>query len=297
MDTTSANTFKKYPVLVAGEKHSLVPSVKAMLRSQGAWTGTDSEDFGPNLKAAVQYFQNTHLGPDGKYLASNGEVGPGTWWALYNPSGDAQKSNLTPVAPVNNRGNLAAEFKRRYGKLSPARQNFLKEVWTQYLLPVKEIPDGSNGGPEVDKYTTGIGRLPWCAMFLSWCFKTANGEWPHKQRRAGVLDWWRAASSGGYGYKVNSGYKPKPGDLMAFLFAGGKGHITCIVACDDNLAKFNTVGGNESNRVKLGLRTPSKEPTLAGYISLFNDEGDDIDFVKELLDAQDESSLDSAGTR
>ena len=57
------------------------------------------------------------------------------------------------------------------------------------------------------------------------------------------------------------------------------------------------MGGNESNRVKLGFRTPAKEPTLAGYINLFNDEGDDIDFVKELLDEQDESSLDSAGTR
>ena len=57
------------------------------------------------------------------------------------------------------------------------------------------------------------------------------------------------------------------------------------------------MGGNESNRVKLGLRTLAKEPTLAGYINLFNDAGADVDFVKELLDVKKEAPVGSAGTR
>lgn len=305
MDTKNPDTFKDkkaFPVLKAGMSHKLVPEIKAMLRSQGHWTGSDSEDFGPKLKAAIQYYQSTHDGPNDGFLKGDGEVGPATWWALYNP--EPRENGIKPIAvaveePKKGSGSakLEQEFKRRYGGLSPLRQAFLRVLWLEYLKPVKEIPDGSNGGPEVNKYTAGIGRVYWCALFLSWCFKQAAGFWHKKVRRAGVMDWFNAGLEGGWAFKVNSGYKPKPGDFMVWRFAKGAGHISAIVAMNQTFTIFNTVGGNESNCVKLGKRVKANEPQLVGFINPFDDMKESMAFVAELLAVDEEKALKAGGTR
>lgn len=44
-------------------------------------------------------------------------------------------------------------------------------------LGVKEVPKGSNRGARVDVFTGG-NAVPWCALFVSWCFRMAGKPLP-----------------------------------------------------------------------------------------------------------------------
>jgi hypothetical protein len=160
---------------------------------------------------------------------------------------------------------------------------------------VHEIPDGSNGGDGVEKYIVGYGNVPWCALFQSWVWKESHGDWPKGHREASVQEWWRKAVAGGYAKKIGSGYKPIPGDLLMYLFGGGTGHVTAIVAVDADGYEVNTIGGNESNKVKLGYRNLNEEQSIAGFVNLHGDEG--RDFPTGLLSDADTNELDQGQTR
>ena len=47
----------------------------------------------------VVVFQLQHVGERGIPLEADGIVGKNTWWALENPSGDAQRTHFQPVVP------------------------------------------------------------------------------------------------------------------------------------------------------------------------------------------------------
>ena len=270
-------------VLRRGDNQPDVTIVKALLRSQGLWSGTDSTQFGPKLKACIQYFQGTHLGPDGKFLIGDGEVGPSTWWSLYNPSGEAQRSNLISTED-------------RYDSLPDTVRCHLTALLSEHATGVCEIPDGSNGGDGVEKYITGVGHVPWCALFQSGVWHHVFGEWPMGVRHAHVQTWWRAALKSGHGHK-KAGFKPAPADLAVWCFSGGTGHISAVVAVKDGYDELNTVGGNEGNRVKLGYRVVSHEPKLVGFIRLHDYKGKPPEFGMGLFQASNSGSLDPVGTR
>ena len=286
MNSTDYLTF---PVLKTGMSTPHVALVKALLRSQGAWTGTDGEEFGPKLKAAVQYFQGTHLGPQGAFLKGDGEVGPMTWWALYNPTGIPQKSFIKQPSK-DDTGVFG-----RYAQLSKSRQDLLRVLFAEHAAGTHEIPDGSNQGDGVDKFITGYGAVPWCALFQSWAWKESHGDWPQGGRQGHVQTWWNLALKSGYAERKGKGYKPIPGDLAVWCFSGGTGHITAVVAVDEKAAQFNSIGGNEGNRVKLGLRTIANEPRLAGFINLHADRDDS--FRRGLLSVSEEKALAEGSTR
>jgi len=281
---------KKLPVLSRAltPRHAKVPTLKALLRSQGGWTGSDSWDFGPMLDAAVRYFQGGHLGPDGKYLLTDGEVGPKTWWALYNPSGAPQRSHITP-AP-------AADFDRRYGMLSAQRQQFLRLLFREHAAPTREIPDGSNRGDGVDKYIAGFGPAPWCALFIVWAFREVTGRWPQHRRHAHVQTGWRAAITAGRTFTAAERL-PLPGDLAVWHFARGTGHVSALVASNRTCSQFNTIGGNEGNRVKLGLRTLAREPQLVGFIDLFGERQGEREVLRQLLAQSEAGGITQTGSR
>lgn len=44
--------------------------------------------FGLKTQTAVEKFQRTHTGPDGKSLGVDGQVGKNTKWALWNAGGN-----------------------------------------------------------------------------------------------------------------------------------------------------------------------------------------------------------------
>lgn len=275
------------PVVKDGDENPLVGDIKAILRSQGHWDGTSSNAFGPKLKAAVQYFQSTHLGPDGRYLMGDGVVGPRTWWALYHPVGSHQKSNI--VRPDDD------QFDQRYGSLSGSRQAYLRTLLAEHADGTHEIPDGSNGGDGVTKYVAGVGKVPWCALFQSWTHKDSQGTWPHGERMAHVQTWIRKARDGGY--FLPRAVKPCPADLAVWVFSGGTGHISAVMATSKSGDIFNTIGGNEANRVKFGTRYKQNEPKFAGFIDLFGD-SQSQDFLKMLYpDNWDGDSIDPSSTR
>lgn len=274
------------PILKRGDQNHHVSEVKVLMRSQGFWDGTDSQDFGPKMKAAVTYFQSTHLGPDGKFLKGDGEIGPRTWWALENPSGDAQRSFIQ--APT---GTIPA--------LTSNRSKLIEILLAEHRAGVREVPDGSNGGDGVEKFIAGVGRVAWCALTQSWVHREVFGSYPNGTRYAHVQTWWREARQNGTGF-LKSQYVPVPGDLAVWCFAGGTGHISRVVAVspDDRLIT-NCVGGNEGNRLKLGVRDFNNEPRMVGFINNFGDTktGRDITFNRGLFTSGSEGPLGQGGTR
>jgi len=275
------------PTLKKGHKSQYVTEAKVLMRSQGFWDGTDSQDFGPKMRAAVAYFQSTHLGPDGKFLKGDGEIGPRTWWALENPTGEAQRSHLS--APDGYSAGL----------LSAHRSEVIRILLAEHKAGVLEIPDGSNGGDGVDKFITGIGRVAWCALTQSWVHREVFSCYPDSMRYAHVQTWWRAARLNGTGFPKGQ-YSPVPGDLAVWCFAGGTGHISRVVAVsqDDRLVT-NCIGGNEGNRLKLGTRDFNNEPKLVGFINNFGDTktGLDVAFTRGLFTSGSEGPLGHGGTR
>jgi hypothetical protein len=275
-------------ILKNPSRHPSVIELKKLLRSSGFWTGSETNVFGPKLEQAVRYFQSTHLGPDGKYLKIDGEVGLKTWWALDNPSGKAQLSNIQ--SPKNS-------FQDRFGVFSKDRQRFLKLAFKEHSIGVKEIPDGSNKGGEVDKYLAGMGGVPWCALFISWLFKQVTGRYPLMKLQAHVQTAINLAKKEGrFIPKGEKNYIPTPGDLVVWSFPKGFGHVSVVVATNEDGTKINTIGGNEGNRVKLGLRTVTREPSLVGFIRLFDD-SPPKDFKKELLKVSDSGQISQLNSR
>lgn len=273
------------PNLRIGDHNLFVSRVKATLRSQGLWSGTDSEVFGSKLKAAVQYFQSTHIGPDGQYLDDDGIIGPDTWWALYNPSGEKQRSNILP--------DIDRGF---YGNLVKTRKNQLKLLFKEHASNIREIPDGSNGGDGVEKYIVGFGNVPWCCLAQSWAWKEVTGLWPLGKRYAHVQTFWNEALDAGIAYPKDE-YSPVPGDLLVWRFSGGTGHISCCVSSNEAGSVVNTIGGNEGNRMKLGTRVIEDEPRLAGYINLHGDASILKKWEKRIFTSSSDRPFGSGNTR
>lgn len=273
------------PVLKIGDSNLFVSKVKAILRSQGLWSGTDSEAFGPQLKAAVQYFQGTHLAPNGEYLDDDGIVGPDTWWALYNSSGEKQRSNIEP--------DIERGF---YGNLVKTRKDQIKLLFKEHAAGVREIPDGSNGGDGVEKYIAGYGHVPWCCLSQSWVWREITGHWPLGERQGHVQTFWNEAVEAGIAFPKGE-YFPVPGDLLVWKFSGGTGHISCCVSTNETGSVVNTIGGNEGNRMKLGLRVIKDEPRLAGYINLHGDLAIAKKWEKKVFTSSTDSPFDSGNTR
>ena len=243
------------PLLKYGDTGEHVKALQSILRSQGFFDGAIGGNFLRKTKAAVVYWQQTHVGENGKPLSVDGIVGPATWWSLENPSGSAQRNNIHSKVPSG---------------LDETRNVILETALKEHGN--KEIPDGSNRGDGVDKYIEGFGPAPWCCLFYSWVLKQATGEYPLGRRHAHVLTFWRAAKAVGKAF-YKSKYTPVPGDAFIMLYKNksgaltGSGHIGFVLRVSDDGKRFNTIEGNAGNRVKVGLRSVS-ESSIIGFVNL-----------------------------
>lgn len=261
-----------------------IKRLQEILHNQGYWERMISGRFGPALKDAVAYFQQTHQGPDGRPLNVDGVVGDSTWWALRNASGDKQRSFIDGKIPDG---------------LSELRQTVLETVIAEH--GAKEVPNGSNRGPQVDKYLPkwcvdqGGKGPPWCCFFVSWGTKTALGSYPMKKRIGSCLQASRVAKKLGMWHASDGSYLPRPGDAFVMLHGNGKGHIGFVLRVDPATGRFNTVEGNCGNRVKVGLRDYDDDPDIAGFINFYGDESDSVaDLEYGVIDAK---NVAADGTR
>lgn len=228
------------PTLRALPPDPHVVELQHLLVQQGYGNGLRLDGlFDSATREAVEVFQLQHLDQQGRQLASDGIVGKKTWWALLNPSGEAQRS-LIDDSPTTG--------------LTAARQSLLELIYNEHAKPVVEVPDGSNRSPDIDKYwgRTGLIGLPWCAAFVSWALFTTLGRYPIKKHHVGVQVMWAQAKKLGMETEA-----PKPGDIFIQIKASGKGHTGFVVGVSEDEQTIYTCEGNAGNRVKLGQRSRS----------------------------------------
>lgn len=195
--------------------------------------------FGSSTLAALRDFQARHTGPDGHALEDDGIAGPATLWALEHPGGGERL--IVPgwrCAPSEARPALVAVLSLAVGELGAS---------------VRESPPGSNRGPRVDLYTAPELAIPWCAAFVSYCYRACEGGSPFGRRLSAMSLYVWGENRG----RVIGDEEPlEPGDLFVTLRGNGHGH-TGIVASILDGDRFCTVEGNAGNAVRGLIRKRS----------------------------------------
>jgi hypothetical protein len=197
--------------------------------------------FGASTRLAVLDFQSSHLDARGKPLAQDGVVGPITFAALADPRAPTER-----FLADGWRGepSTASAYAR------PAVAAAIEEIGT------KEEPPGSNRGPRVDVYCgkDWLG-VPWCALFVSWAWKHADGGSPFgvKASALKLRDW-----GAKHGKLVGGSARLVPGDIGIILRAGGRGHVELVVAPEIDGQPLSLVGGNVGNCVRGTVRERSQ---------------------------------------
>lgn len=129
---------------------------------------------------------------------------------------------------------------------------------------LKELT-GNNDGPAIVEFQEGQAWLknqPWCASFMSWCFKTAAQEIGIKrpfEHTASVNKLYELAQSKVWFIKTN----PQPGDIMLLvdLQDWSKSHTGIVREVAGN--KIHTIEGNYKNSV---ARVTRDAATVFGYM-------------------------------
>ncbi len=248
------------PTLKLRDKGPAVKELQQLLKEQGAFQGNVKGNFLKLTEAAVRYFQETHIGPDGLFLTVDGIVGPATWWALRNPSGRAQASDLDWDIPDGIEG---------------LRLKQLEIVLRERQAGVAEKPDGANWGGGVEKYRGSKGA-PWCCYFWSWGTKKALGNYPLGLKLGRCMTAWTRAKDRGMAHAKGE-YVPIPGDAFVMLYSNdsgkltGRGHIGFVLRVEvvnGEAVAIDTIEGNAGNRVKVGHRLLSSAD-IVGFINQF----------------------------
>ena len=114
---------------------------------------------------------------------------------------------------------------------------------------------GNNRGYYVRQYLNGKENLPWCAGFISYCFKRAGYPLQYFLNAKSYLR---------VGKKVNN---PQPGDLIIFSRKGG-GHIAIIEKVDKNgITTIEANLGAYPSKIKRVVYKEKPKQLLA-YISI-----------------------------
>lgn len=257
------------PTLRKGDTGPHVQLAQNLLMASGYFSGEPRGNFLDLTLSAVVHFQQGHIGPKGTPLEDDGVVGPDTWWALFNPSGAAQRQNIKP-APVDIfPGGTVQET-----SAALERRNVLLVAKKLHEDGTREVPDGSNTGDGVTKFHKwyGMGPAAWCMMDVTWCFHQATGHLPLGRKLARVEDFVNVAKERGAFFPLGSGYVPRPGDFFIILHGDGTGHIGVIAAVESwsEMALQDVYEGNSGNRHALRRRQPGKGNHI-GYVNPYGD--------------------------
>ena len=270
------------PVLRNGSKGSSVTLCQQRLNAKGFHVKVDG-DFGPSTETVVEQFQASWG------LLADGIVGNATW-ALLMAEGEA----ATP------KDVLEAARAEAVALIPPATNVTLRAVLEAGIakLGCKEIPDGSNGGPEIAEIVEGVGGdglvpsayylhwgvtdknvlrtlPPWCALFVCYALRVGlkKSSWsdiPFGKWYGGV------AQIEEWAKKNKRWYSPVPSTVPAgsifTISRGGSGsdaassasagHVGLVIR-DNGDGTVTTIEGNVSNKVASYTR---KKSGLRGVI-------------------------------
>lgn len=221
----------------------------------------------------VVLFQLQHVDKNGVSLEADGIVGKKTWWALDNPSGEAQRNHFQSIIPDG---------------LTTKRHQLLELIYDEHERPVLEVPDGSNRSRDIDEYwgETGVIGKAWCCAFVSWVLYEILGIYPiGRKHHLGVQNMWRDARRA-----EMEVHKPKPGDIFIQIKSHGAGHTGFVVGVSDDSKYIFTGEGNCGNRLKIGKR---KISSINHFIDCLQDE-QTLEFSRSDFNVE---SVNSKGTR
>jgi hypothetical protein len=159
----------------------------------------------------VGAFQTTGRDWNGKPLGADKDLGERTKWALA-------------IADL-------PRFRRRIVEIACAR------------VCVREVPDGSNSGPEIDAWLTDAGAhpgLPWCAAFVHTILLQA---WLTPVKTASAAQCLR---------QFEPVMQPLPGDLFGWVNTDGTGHVGFVVGF--TAEGVATCEGNSNDGVRVCSR-------------------------------------------
>jgi hypothetical protein len=260
MDT--GHVFKR--ILKRGSMGDDVLKLQKQLNQKGYGILDEDGIFGPCTEDSARRFQIDHIDPKGRRLDIDGIVGPLTWWALFNgnsgstPHPNPPRSESSELMPVS--------LKAARGEL---RRN------------VREIPSGSNRGPDVEKYLASVGRNPgdaWCAAFVYWCVEKASnslGTMSHLMKTGRVASMWHDAverNSVITVEDVRAGIADIPhGAIYCAVYTSGKGHTGFVERREGDI--LHTIEGNTSIKgsssgegVRAKKRSLSRYKAIKGFI-------------------------------
>jgi cell wall-associated NlpC family hydrolase len=214
-------------------KGDAVKQVQMKLQALGFNPGAVDGEFGPATAAAVRAFQKKMK------LEADGWVGPETRAALR---GASTKKAVRQLAQV-----------RSTGAVSPGEKALAEAL---KYIGVVEKPMNSNR-TQFGKWF-GVDGVPWCNIFVSYCFKNAAakvigrggrgaGIYPNGCTYVPTTEGWLRATGQWIGRS-----EPRPGDIAIFNWDGGVPDHIGIVETYLGDGKFqciegNTAVGNDSN--------------------------------------------------
>ena len=211
-----------------------VTLVQQRLNALGCGPVTENGVFDKEVTGrAVKLFQARFPDVTGMPLEIDGEVGSLTWGALFGAG--------TVPSQVDAPSDLIAAA--------------LEFATSQ--IGVREVPLGSNGGPQVDKYLEAVGLDPsegsfaWCVAFTHFCYLKASQQVgvtnPHV-KTAGVLDHWNRAKPGSKITSARAVADPglvRPGALFIIDLGQGLGHSGMVVETMNG--RLITIEGNTND--------------------------------------------------
>jgi hypothetical protein len=129
---------------------------------------------------------------------------------------------------------------------------------------------GFNAGPQVERYQRSSGNHrgePWCASFVTWCFKMLGLRVPPGSGSAAS---WFPASKVIYQRGGNPRQTIKKGDCAGYRYGNGIHHIGLIQSWSDDFVitvEGNTGGGNGVQREGDGVHRMRRLKTQIALVS------------------------------
>ncbi len=243
--------------LKRGDRGADVTQLQKLLVAKGYLTEEDVDGaFGNKTYRAVRAFQSQNLDQHGQPLVIDGKGGPLTWWSLNHP-----KPQIETPSAVD------------YRKMPPDAAGGSRRGRAALSLAIGELKagagevGGNNRGPFVSKYLNGI--VPegnsWCAGFVSFCYSRNPAGMPFPYT-VGARDILKKFRDRGWTHEPQSGYEPKPGDIVLWWreqLAGWKGHVGFVYQLRDGM--LYTIEGNKSPRVQGFSYVFSRMDKLLGF--------------------------------